>query len=569
MNILKLFIMTLSTLWIQTNVWSNPTLDDISKSTSVVTILDKQGGGPKNSGFYIGTTDDSSSEFMKLYIHSSLGENREDNFKVTAAEANVRQGPSTDSRRLVTVHFGAEFRKVSDYNRWTQVLVPKHLVVQKGYCHFDDCKLEDNQVRMTRKAYLYAFPSDISLKLRQFENGEKFKHVVSYEPWRRVQIGPMPTEIQAYIHGSLVQVNDGVVVVTSAYARVRKGPSTSYREMYVAKRGDKFMFLNKSASWIHIAVPDTYANAVRQEIQMGEVTNIHSALNLRSGPGTNNPVIGILRNRQRFEILGRHKNWYKINYRATVGWVYKTYVRLLGNSPDLPIPDTSSSQPSNNPQQPPLPAVQNPSPIHPSDHSSTDTSRLGNNVVTRGSHVEIRGVPEFAQRGRDPYSSDGSSWRPHAYCGPTSMQIVLAYHGVQKSRDWIAMTHPSNGKRIQSSSHRGQIYAKGAGAAYAPMVNLAKKLGFKGSKQVWTNNLNTVKNMIKAGRPQIISVAGRIRYKGGGSWNSNGHIMVIRGFDSAGDVIVNDPAGNGSRKVIRRSDFMRIWRGFTVDIRKD
>ena len=45
--------------------------------------------------------------------------------------------------------------------------------------------------------------------------------------------------------------------------------------------------------------------------------------------------------------------------------------------------------------------------------------------------------------------------------------------------------------------------------------------------------------------------------------------MVIRGFDSAGDVIVNDPAGNGSRKVIRRSDFMRIWRGFTVDIRKD
>ena len=136
-------------------------------------------------------------------------------------------------------------------------MVPKHLVVQKGYCHFDDCKLEDNQVRMTRKAYLYAFPSDISLKLRQFENGEKFKHVVSYEPWRRVQIGPMPTEIQAYIHGSLVQVNDGVVVVTSAYARVRKGPSTSI-EMYVAKRGDKFMFLNKSASWIHIAVPDTY-----------------------------------------------------------------------------------------------------------------------------------------------------------------------------------------------------------------------------------------------------------------------------------------------------------------------
>ena len=101
------------------------------------------------------------------------------------------------------------------------------------------------------------------------------------------------------------------------------------------------------------------------------------------------------------------------------------------------------------------------------------------------------------------------------------------------------------------------------------MVNLAKRLGFNKSKQVWTNNLNTVKSMIAAGRPQIISVVGRVRYKGGGSWNTNGHIMVVRGFDSAGDVIVNDPAGNGRRKVIRRSDFMRIWRGFTVDIRKD
>ena len=567
MNVLKLFLLVLSFQWSQTSVWSNPSLDDISETSSINNLADKQDGRKKNSGFYIGTSEASSSEFMKLYIHSSLGESTGDNFTVTASEANVRQGPSTDSRRLVTVHFGAVFGKVSDYNKWVQILVPKHLVIQKGYCHFDDCKLEGNQVVITRKAYLYAFPSDISLKLQQFDSGEKLKHLVSYEPWRKVQIGPLPTEIQAYIHGSLVQINDGVVVVTSAYATLRKGPSTSHRETYIAKRGDKFMFLNKSGSWVHIVVPDTYANAVRKEIQMGEVINIRSALNLRSGPGTNYSVIGTLRNRQRFEVLGRHNNWYKINYRATVGWVYKTYVRLLGSSPDLPIPDTSSSQASNDPQQPPLPAANNT--VHPSSHSSVDNSNLSNNVITRGKHVEIRGVPEFAQRGRDPYSVNGKSWRPHAYCGPTSMQIVLAYHGVNKPRDWIAMTHPRTGRRIQSSSHRGQIYAKGGGAAYAPMVNLAKRLGFNKSKQVWTNNLNTVKSMIAAGRPQIISVVGRVRYKGGGSWNTNGHIMVVRGFDSAGDVIVNDPAGNGRRKVIRRSDFMRIWRGFTVDIRKD
>ena len=166
MSIRKIFILILSIQWVQTSVCADLNLDDISKSTTTVTIQNKQGGGTKNSGFYIGSLESSNSDFMKLYIHSSLGENRGDNFKITAAEANVRQGPSTDSLRLVTVHYGAEFRKVSEHSRWVQVLVPNYLVVQKGYCHFDDCKLEGKQVVMTRKAFLYSFPSNISLKLK-------------------------------------------------------------------------------------------------------------------------------------------------------------------------------------------------------------------------------------------------------------------------------------------------------------------------------------------------------------------------------------------------------------------
>ena len=201
--------------------------------------------------------------------------------------------------------------------------------------------------------------------------------------------------------------------------------------------------------------------------------------------------MAFLRNRQRFEVLGRHNNWYKINYRATVGWVYKTYVRLLGSSPDLPIPDTSSSQPSNNPQQPPLPAANNPS-IHPSSHSSVDNSNLSNNVITRGKHVEFEEYLSLL--------SEAVTLIPVMVAVGDHMLIVAqprckssCLSRSQKSRDWIAMTHPRTGRRIQSSSHRGQIYAKGGGAAYAPMVNLAKRLGFKGSKQVWTNNLIRLK----------------------------------------------------------------------------
>ena len=40
---------------------------------------------------------------------------------------------------------------------------------------------------------------------------------------------------------------------------------------------------------------------------------------------------------------------------------------------------------------------------------------------------------------------------------------------------------------------------------------------------------------------------------------SDGHILVVRGFDSRGDVIVNDPAQPAVRHVYPRAAFARCW----------
>lgn len=75
--------------------------------------------------------------------------------------------------------------------------------------------------------------------------------------------------------------------------------------------------------------------------------------------------------------------------------------------------------------------------------------------------------------------------------------------------------------------------------------------------------------LVETGRPQIISVKGLLRYTDGSQWrSSNGHILVVRGMTGKGDLIVNDPARNGGNKIMRRADFLKIWRGFTVDIRR-
>jgi len=526
-----------------------------------------QAGSAQTRGLGVDVESASSStqetiEYRKAFVHSSLGNLDGQMFEITAAEANIRRGPTTDSQLLASVHPPISFKKVASSGGWYEIEVPLDLLEQKVFVHTSISRLVEDKVEITvSRANMRREPNLQSAVMRTGRNGEKFPYILTQGEFYKVRMPYLDYQQKAYVHRNLVRVRDGVVHVRS-YANLRRGPSTRYQVISTSKPGDKLVYIDTSGRWYHIAIPDVLDTNTRSEQQIGQVINVRSALNLRAQPSTRSAVIRTLRNGVQVEVLAKSGDWYKVQYRGKVGWVFHRYLRILTGSGDLEIPDAGDS-PSNDPAQPDLPTNDTP----PSDASSdVDTSNLSNNVTRNGNHIEVRGVPTFAQRGRDAYSSDGSSWRPHAYCGPTSVQMVLAYHGHRKSRDWIAMTHPSTGRRIQSSQHRGQIYAKGAGAAYAPMVNLAKSLGLNNSRQVWTSSLSDLQSRISAGRPQIVGVRGRIRYKGGGSWNTRGHVIVVRGFDRDGDVIVNDPAGSGQRHVIRRSDFTRIWLGFTVDI---
>ena len=66
-----------------------------------------------------------------------------------------------------------------------------------------------------------------------------------------------------------------------------------------------------------------------------------------------------------------------------------------------------------------------------------------------------------------------------------------------------------------------------------------------------------------AGVPLVASVAfGRNQLTGAPISTSNGHLMVIVGFEADGDVVVNDPAGADNtavRRVYDRDEFEDIW----------
>jgi hypothetical protein len=73
-------------------------------------------------------------------------------------------------------------------------------------------------------------------------------------------------------------------------------------------------------------------------------------------------------------------------------------------------------------------------------------------------------------------------------------------------------------------------------------------------------SLTEAERFIAAGIPLIASINGVL--PGFLFTSTNGHLLVIRGFDANGDVITNDPAVRANaqaRKVYPRLDFESVW----------
>jgi hypothetical protein len=132
-------------------------------------------------------------------------------------------------------------------------------------------------------------------------------------------------------------------------------------------------------------------------------------------------------------------------------------------------------------------------------------------------------------------------------CSPTSVTMVMAYWGLERPvvENALAIYDPES----EIFGHWGRA------------VQRAGALGLDG----WVarfRDWDSVKALVARGQPVVASV----RYKKGEFPSSvlpqtNGHLIVVRGFTPEGDVIVNDPAsrdrGNGA--VYKASELARAW----------
>jgi hypothetical protein len=183
-------------------------------------------------------------------------------------------------------------------------------------------------------------------------------------------------------------------------------------------------------------------------------------------------------------------------------------------------------------------------------------------------------VPTLSQEvhaGHFPeYDNGGEAW-----CSPTSTAMVLDY--------WKARGHASSGPTADKlvvfpgADHvDGQVdYAARyvydwnyRGAGNWPN-NTAYAATFAGMNGFVTRlrSLAEAERFIAAGIPLVASINGKL--SGFLFKKTSGHLLVIRGFTEAGDVISNDPAvfaNADARKVYGRDDFEQVWLGGSAGI---
>lgn len=156
-------------------------------------------------------------------------------------------------------------------------------------------------------------------------------------------------------------------------------------------------------------------------------------------------------------------------------------------------------------------------------------------------------LPEYKGLG---YGGGGEVW-----CSPTSTSMVMAYWANVLGQPNLNQTVPAAAQGTYDFAYDGTGNWP-FNTAYAASYGLT-------SFVTRMSSMSQVEQWIKAGVPIVISVAfNNGQLPGEPVKNSPGHLMVIRGFTSTGDVITNDPAAATDAQVqivYKRADLENVW----------
>ena len=174
-----------------------------------------------------------------------------------------------------------------------------------------------------------------------------------------------------------------------------------------------------------------------------------------------------------------------------------------------------------------------------------------------GTVLPVPTLSQMVHTGHYPQWGGGGE----AWCSATSTTMVLSYYGVAPAPTSIT---PGHADAVVDHTAK-MVYDHGYDGTgnWAFNTAYASTLVTGDSYVTRLRDLREAEDYIAAGVPLVVSVAfAKGQLSGAPISASNGHLLVIVGFEADGDVVVNDPAGANDaevRRVYDRAQLERVW----------
>jgi hypothetical protein len=182
------------------------------------------------------------------------------------------------------------------------------------------------------------------------------------------------------------------------------------------------------------------------------------------------------------------------------------------------------------------------------------TSKPGPSV---GTVLEVPAYSQMTHSGHYPQWGGGGE----AWCSPTSTAMVLAHYGIHPATTGITAGHVD--AAVDHTAKMVYDHGYDGTGNWAFNTAYAATLVAGDSYVTRLRDLREAEDYIAAGIPLVVSIAfGRNQLAGAPISASNGHLLVVVGFEADGDVVVNDPAGATNaavRRVYDRAQLERVW----------
>lgn len=160
-----------------------------------------------------------------------------------------------------------------------------------------------------------------------------------------------------------------------------------------------------------------------------------------------------------------------------------------------------------------------------------------------GAEGIVLDVPTYSQEihiGEYPQWDGGGE----AWCSPTSTAMVLDYWGMGPTSEDTAWVDPAyQDPQVDHAARYVYDYRYDGAGNWPYNTAYATTFGLDGFV-TRLRSLTEAEQFIKAGIPLVVSMSFKKGDLDGAGYGTNGHLMVIVGFDANGDVVVNDPASH-------------------------